>query len=282
MINILFCGDSNAYDGILISTLSILKNTKDSLNIYVLTADLSNIDKKFKPIEDTQIEVIEGVLKKSNSNNTIKLIDISKLFDDEMLNSINLNTSYTPYIFLRLFADQIPELPNKLLYLDADTVCYKDLSELFNIDVSDYEFAASRDYIGRWFIDYNYLNSGVLLLNLENMKKNDSFTNCRKMCIEKRLLLPDQTALNACCKNKLYLPRKFNEQKERKDDTVIRHFSMTIKLIPFKKINIKPWHIDKIHDVYGIHDFDDILDEYLKIKKGEEENETINTNIFCN
>ena len=35
--------------------------------------------------------------------------------------------------------DEIPSLPNKLLYLDADTVCYKDLSELYNIDISDYE-----------------------------------------------------------------------------------------------------------------------------------------------
>ena len=257
---------SKAYDGILISTLSILKHTKEALKIYVLTADLSNVDSKFKPINNNQIKVLENVLKKENSENNVELIDASNLFNAEMLNSINLNTSYTPYIFLRLFVDEIPSLPNKLLYLDADTVCYKDLSELYNIDISDYEFAASKDYLGRWFIDYNYLNSGVLLLNLENMRKNGSLTNCRKMCIEKKMLLPDQTALNTCCKKKLYLPRKFNEQKERKADTVIRHFSMTIKLIPFKKINIKPWHIEDMHNVYGIHDFDDILDKYLEIK----------------
>lgn len=280
VINIMFCGDRKAYDGILISTLSILKNTKDALNIYVLTADLSSVNDSFKPITSKEVLPLEGVLKKANPDNKITLIDISDLFNEELLTSANLNTSYTPYIFLRLFADKIDALPSKLLYLDADTVCYRDLKELFDIDVSGYEFAASRDYIGRWFIDYNYLNSGVLLLNLDNMKMNDSFTNCRRMCLEKRMLLPDQTALNMCCKRKLYLPRKFNEQKEKKEDTVIRHFSMTIKLIPFKKINIKPWNIDALHNIYGVHDFDDILQEYLKIK-GEEENEESNTNIFC-
>ena len=42
---------------------------------------------------------------------------------------------------------------------------------------------------------------------------------------------------------------------------------MTIKFFPyFHTLNIKPWHIDNIHNVYKINDFDDILEEYLKIK----------------
>lgn len=265
MINLMFCGNEKVYDGILISVMSILKHTKETLNVYVLTADLQDINEKYKPITNVQTETIREVLKNKNPENEIKLIDITHLFKSEMLETININTSYTPYIFLRLFADKIEELPSKLLYLDADIVCYKDIKELYDVDVSDYEFAASKDYLGRWFIDYKYMNSGVLLLNLDKIREKDSFTNCRKMCIEKKMLLPDQTALNKVCKSKLYLPRKFNEQKERKDDTVIRHFSMTIKLIPFKKINIKPWNIDEMHNIYGVHDFDDILDEYSKI-----------------
>lgn len=37
-MNILFCGDGNIADGVIISTLSLLKNTKDILHIYLLTA----------------------------------------------------------------------------------------------------------------------------------------------------------------------------------------------------------------------------------------------------
>lgn len=269
MINIMFCGNKKAYDGILIAIMSILKYTKAALNIYVLTADLSDVEESYMPITNKQIAKIETILKNSNIENKITLIDASNIFKNEMSGTINMQTSYTPYIFLRLLADKIPELPSKLLYLDADVVCYRDLSELFEIDVSDYEFAASRDYIGRWFIDYNYINSGVLLFNMDNMKKNNSFANCREMCMKKKMLLPDQTALNVCCKNKLYLSRKFNEQKKKYDDTIIRHFSMTIKLFPFEKINIKPWDIKKLHDVYNVHDFDDVLEKYLEIVKGE-------------
>ena len=151
------------------------------------------------------------------------------------------------------------------MYLDADIVCYGDLNELYNRDIADYEFAASLDYFGKWFIDYKYINSGVLLMNLKKLRENDSLRKCREMCVEKKMLLPDQTALNKCCEQKLYLPRKYNEQKERKEDTVVRHFSKTIKFIPyFKTINIKPWEIEKIHDVYKIHDFDDVIEKYLK------------------
>ena len=36
-MNILYCGDENIIDGLLISILSLLKNTDRVLNIYVLT-----------------------------------------------------------------------------------------------------------------------------------------------------------------------------------------------------------------------------------------------------
>ena len=262
MVNLLFCGNSKMYDGILISLLSILKHTLEDLNIYILTADFSEKNKEYIPFTYAQLQKIDKIIKEKNSNNSIKLIDITDKFKNEMSQTINMNTSYTPYIFLRLFVDEIEELPNKLLYLDTDIICYKDIKELFDIDVSNYEFGACKDYLGRWFIDYNYLNSGVLLLNLDKIRKNNSFSDCRKMCNEKKMLLPDQTALNKMCKYKLILPRKYNEQKCRNDETVIRHFSMTIKLFPYKKVNIKPWNIEKIHNVYGIHDFDDVWEEF--------------------
>ena len=64
----------------------------------------------------------------------------------------------------------------------------------------------------------------------------------------------------------MILPSKFNEQKNLSDDTIIRHFSMTLKFFPkFKKQNIKPWHIDNVHNILNIHEFDDIFDNYKKI-----------------
>lgn len=267
MINLMFCGNKKIFDGLIIATLSIIKNTKEPLHIFILTADLHELNNDFLPIDEEERFKLESILKNANEENKVTLVDVTKNYKKEMLVGANMDTNYTPYIFLRLFADEVEELPDKVLYLDADIVVYDNLKKLYDIDISKYDFAASKDYLGKWFIDYRYLNSGVLLMNLKKMREEGSLAKCREMCVKQKMLLPDQTALNLICKKKLYLPRKYNEQKERKEDTVIRHFSMTIKFFPkFKKVNIKPWHIDKIHDVYNINDFDDVIEKFLEIK----------------
>ena len=43
---------------------------------------------------------------------------------------------------------------------------------------------------------------------------------------------------------------------------------MSLKFFPyFRKQNIKPWHIDKVHSVLKCHEFDDILEDYAARKK---------------
>ena len=267
MINLMLCGNSKVYDGILIALLSISKHTDEPLNIYLMTMDLTDIDPKFSPITEKQRKTIEDKLREKNPNNKVTLIDETQIYKNEMHKNINKNTHYTPYIFLRLLSDKIEELPEKILYLDADIVCYRNIEELYNIAITDYEIAAARDYIGRKWIDLDYLNSGVVLMNLKKIKENNSFEACRKMCITKKMALPDQTALNKCCKYKLILEDKFNEQNKRKEETVIRHFSMQLLYFPIiRPRNIKPWEIEKVHNILKIHDYDDIYKEYLDIK----------------
>ena len=274
MINLMFCGNEKVFDGLIISLISIVKYTKQALNIYILTMDLSDIDEKFKPINNKQKNILEKLIQEKNKNSKITLIDITKLFKEELLKSANIKTHYTPYILVRLFSDKIDIIPDKILYLDSDIVCYKSIDELYNINIEQYELGGALDYFGRRMINSKYINSGVLLMNMKLIREHGSFIKARKMCKNKKMLLPDQTALNKICKKKLYLSRKFNEQKAKQSDTVIRHFSMTMKFFPtFKLINIKPWQIDKVHEIYQIYDYEDIIKEYLKIKdtyiKGE-------------
>lgn len=289
MINLMFCGNDRVLDGMIISLLSIVKYCKKQLNVYILTMDLQDMNETYKPINKEQVLILEKIITKVNTKSKIHLIDITEYFKEEMLNSVNIKTHYTPYILVRLFSDKVKKLPNKVLYLDSDLVIYKDIEQLFNINIEKYDYAAVIDEIGRHFISKDYINSGVLLMNVKKMKQENAFEQCRKMVMTKRMLLPDQTALNKICKDKKYLPRKYNEQKEKQDDTVIRHFSMTIKFIVhsnkekkelikkycsilkflphLKFLNVKPWNIEGIHKIYNIHDFDDILKEYLDIKK---------------
>lgn len=268
MINLMMCGNDKVFDGILITLLSIIKHTKETLNVYLMTMDLSDINEKFVPITEEHRAIIENKLKEKNNENKVTLIDETEIYKNEMIKNINRRTHYTPYIFLRLLSDKIESLPEKILYLDTDIVCYKDIKELYNIDMTNYEIAAARDFIGKKWINQNYLNSGVLLMNLNNIRKSNSFESCRKMCMTRRMVLPDQTALNKCCKSKLILENKFNEQYKRETETVLRHFSMQLLYFPIIRLrNIKPWQIDKVHKVLKIFDYDDIYEDFLKVKE---------------
>ena len=133
-MNILYCGDKKVLDGLIISVLSLAKHTKEPLNIFVLTMYL----KGYEPIPYESIEELDKILKKKNPKHSIKLIDITEIFYTEMPKA-NLSTFFTPYCLLRLYADLVPELPSKLLYLDIDVVALKDPSQLYRIKNDDYD-----------------------------------------------------------------------------------------------------------------------------------------------
>ncbi len=268
MINIMFCGNDRVKDGLTLSIMSMIKHTAEALNIYVLTADLRDIDPSFSPINQSTIDRLNSLVKTKNELSSVKLIMLKQDFHDFAMKSQNCMSVYTPFAFLRLFADQL-DLPNKLLYLDVDIMVKDNIAKLFNNDIENFELAAVRDRYGKVFIDRNYFNSGVMLLNLAKIRKNNLFARVRNLVLTKKMSFPDQTALNKLTKSVLYLPRRFNEQGKAKKDTVIQHFSKRIVWIPFHTINIKPWDIDKIHKRYKIFDFDDIYSEFHKFKAEE-------------
>ena len=271
-MNILYCGDENIKDGLIISTLSLLKNVKEELHIYVLTMDFETPNRKFKGISDSSINLIDGRIKQKNINNFVKKIDITDIYHEE-LPIKNIETRFTPYCMLRLFADRIPSLPDKILYLDTDVICRKDCSEFYNQDINEYELVGVLDHYGKWFFRNNifkkdYINSGVLLLNLAKIKETNLFQKCRKMCIEKEMFMPDQSAINKLATAKKIIPRKYNEQRKLHKDTIFQHFTTSFRFLPwFHSVTIKPWQIDKVHNELKIQEYDDIFEEYEKIKR---------------
>lgn len=267
MINVMYCGNSKVFDGLLISLLSMVKNTKEPVHAYVLTMDLTDVDEKFTPINEKQIKYLDNMVKEYNSNSLVTSVDVAGLFKQEMGQNKNMFSMYTPYCMLRLFADMISDIPEKIIYLDTDTVCKGDIKELYEVDVSEYEFGAALDYLGRFFMRYKakkYTNSGVLLLNMEMIRKTGLFKKCRDLCQNKKLGFPDQDALNMMATKKLILDEKFNRQRKAKDNTIIQHFcnGVTFRYVIPTLYKIKPWHVEKVRNVLKIHIYDDILDEY--------------------
>lgn len=263
----MYCGDKGTIDGLIISLLSIVKYIKKPLNVYLLTMKFDS----HEPLNKKQARVLENILYKGNKESKIHLIDATKYYES-CTPTANIDTRFTPYCMLRLYADMIKDIPERILYLDYDVVCNQDFSDFYNLDIKNYELAGVLDYYGSHFFKKkvytkDYLNSGVLLLNMANIKKSGLFAKARVMCKEKLMLMPDQSALNKLCEKKLIMPRKYNEQHKMQKDTVFRHFTTTFKFFPWVRTQtIKPWHIDKVHNVLKTYDFDDIFDEYLTIK----------------
>lgn len=266
-IPVLYAGNIRVFDGMVISLLSMVKHHRGPLHIYLFTMDLRDIDPAFAPITEAQRRYLEELCQSVHPKSRVTLTDAGECYRQTLLHAPNQDNQYTPYTFLRLFADRFPFLPDKLIYLDTDTVLCGDIALLYEQELGDAEFAGVRDRYGCHFFGINYLNAGVLLLNLAKIRETGLFRRALDACARKKIFLSDQTALNRNAVRKKVLPRRFNEQKAVREDTVIRHFSMTIVWFPrFHTQNVKPWQVERVHEILHVTEFDDILNDYLNRK----------------
>ena len=280
-MNILLCGNQKVFDGALSELISITNKTKEVVTCYIYTMELTRIKPEYTSIKDEQIEYLNKVVKTKNPENRVIKVDVTDLYEKEFGNCKNENAYCTPYTLLRLLAVLVPEMPDKVLYLDIDMMARDDISKLYNIDISDYEYAAVKEKYGSVFIWPDYINAGMLLLNMKKIKETGLLKKARELIKNKKLLFADQSAIYYSTVKKLLLPRIYNEQsKFNKKDTVICHFCKRLLLRPYPHTeNYKQWHIEEEHKILKCYAFDNDLEEYVKLKKeyekekGEDVNE---------
>jgi lipopolysaccharide biosynthesis glycosyltransferase len=277
MINVLFSGNEYVFDGILTCALSIFKRSDVSergVRFYVLTMDVSHLKENYTPIPDKHIEFLDRVVKQYSPKSEVIKIDVTDLYMKEFSNCPNESAYCSPYTLLRLFADEIPSLPDKLLYLDVDVMFNRDIRLLYDIDIEGYEYAAARDHYGKFLINPNYINAGVLLFNLKYMKETGILAKARELIKTKKLVFADQSAIIRSTTKRKVLKQRFNDQKFlHKKSTVVRHFSKRLFWLPYPHTdNIKQWHVSKMYKTFKYDCFDDIIYEYIYLK-GKFENE---------
>lgn len=120
MINLLLCGNKKVFDGILTQIISILNRTRETLNCYIFTMNKSELRDDFLPIDDEQIDFLLEVIKEKSPESKITKIDVTDIYNKEFKGSKNENAYCTPYTLLRLLVDLVPNMPDKILYLDID------------------------------------------------------------------------------------------------------------------------------------------------------------------
>lgn len=270
MINLLFSGNEKVFDGVLSCMLSIFKRTKtkEPFRIFVYTMDVTRMKPEYTAISEKMITFLDKVAKQYNSNNSVIRVDVTALYEKEFEHCPNEDAYCSPYTLLRLFADEVPDMPDKILYLDVDILFNRDICLLYDTDVSDVEYAAARDHYGKYLIRPDYVNAGVLLLNLKKIKETGLLVKSRKLIREKKLVFADQSAVIRSTSKKKMLPQKFNDQKFLHKSTVVRHFSKRLFYLPYPHIdNIKQWRVSDMHRIYHYYAFDDVLYEYLYLKR---------------
>lgn len=262
-MNILFCGDKGVCEGIFLSALSVCKNTNEGVTFYILTATSEG----HTAISAEFAEGLQKALHEKNSNHRVVLLDITQRFLS-CLPIANMSTRFTPLCMLRLFADTVREIPDRILYLDTDVLCKGDFSDMYYMPMERFDIAGVPDRYGKWFfgniLRHDYLNSGVLLMNMKNIRETGLFEKCRLMCRNKKMFMPDQTALNKLAvKTKIH--GRYNNQGNIRKSTVFKHFTTFFKFVPWPRaVTIKPWHTEKLHNELKIFEFDDILEEYRR------------------
>lgn len=269
MINLLLCGNKKVFDGALTQLISIVNRTTEDINCYIFTMNAQRLNKEFVPIQDEDIIFLNEVLKlKGKRNSQVIKIDVTELYEKEFKGSANENAYCTPYTLLRLLADLV-DMPDKLLYLDIDIMVGGDLSKLYSIDISEYEYAAVKEKYGCWVIRPDYINAGMLLLNMKKIKETKLLEKARNLIRRKKLLFADQDAIFWSTTKKKILPRIYNEQsKFNKKDTVICHFCKRLMFLPYPHTeNYKQWNVEEVHSVLKCHYFDKDLEEYLRLKE---------------
>lgn len=271
-MNILYCGDANMENGILLSTLSLISCTEEELCVYILTAGMTQ-EKRF-PISKDFENKLTKTLKRKNENSYASVIDISEIFFKNIPQA-NIKTRFTPFCMLRLFADEVKEIPDRILYLDTDVLCRKDFVDFYNKKMADCDICGALDRYGKYFFKkspfkFNYINSGVLLINMKRVRENKTFLKCRELCKNKKMFMPDQSALNKICEKNI-ISRIYNEQGDPNDKTVFQHFSTRFLFFPYIRTRtVKPWETERVKNVLKINDYNKLFESYKKEKENYE------------
>lgn len=119
--------------------------------------------------------------------------------------------------FYRSIVGEIIKNISKIIYLDGDTLTYRDLSEMYKLNMRNLYFRGVHEIISHKYDKYfkrnKFICAGVMLMNLELIRKDNFFNTFKKYYkkfYKKGILLGDQYIINTFFYKKIgFLPPKF-------------------------------------------------------------------------
>ncbi|QYN43939.1 glycosyltransferase family 8 protein [Gilliamella sp. ESL0441] len=210
-INIAYCTDSNYLEHVAVSITSvILNNIYNSIHFHVFLYDVST--------EEQQ--------KLQSLSQQITIYNISKNELVKYSDSLNKKiTHINRSMYIRLSVPRLLQgIVDKFIYLDADTLCFSDISKILNINIDSVVCAVTPDSLNKEnmlknqkrlsLTSQSYFNSGFLYINVSNWLKTDTENKANRILLSsenRNLIYPDQDALNLVLQNQvLWIDPKWN------------------------------------------------------------------------
>lgn len=182
--------------------------------------------------EDVAAENRERLLKCQSlkSETSVTLVDMKPLFEPlrlEYHKTSGIGYSISTATLYRILIPSILKSFDRAIYIDTDIIVRRDLKELFDQDIGESLLAgvpsawtaekknrAKWTKLGKFQSLDEYVNAGVLLLNLKRMRELDIEKKCLDLMAKNVQLLKldgDQAILNFACQGKIsFLPFRCN------------------------------------------------------------------------
>ena len=223
-IPVVFIADENYLKYTSVALLSLIKNAAPD-NLYdIIILEASTISQTLK----------ERFLAMSVPNVSIRFFNCRYYMEYyPFADFFHGHLGASPY--LKLFIHEILQAYDKAVFLDADVMLLQDIAKLYQQNLNDCVIGGVKDALmtaykdapweerRRYVLDNNkmsdvsgYINSGVLLLNLDKMRKTpylmESFI--REACFQHpKRIHHDQDVINFVLQKKImYLPATYNFQ----------------------------------------------------------------------
>ena len=201
---IIFAFNGNYAKYAAVSIFSVLIHSKSKCKIYCIITDTN----------DDQIAPIKSLSDKFNT----EIIFINVTLD--MFKEWNFYQHASREAYLRLFAPKL--IPEEVaLYLDSDLVVTCDITPLFEASLGEAYVAGCIDELGASTSQMPlkqgspYLNGGVMLLNLEALRRNNFLERCIEIYAQytDQVTYADQCIINKFAEDhKLVLTNNWNVQ----------------------------------------------------------------------
>lgn len=253
---------------------SIMLNQNEDTFIYFYIMIPSNF-------EEYKREIINQVCIE-HKNCKITFFEMGDSFKEYNIGGFGI---WTTAMFYKIELQNILPNEKKILFLDCDTLIYKDLNQIYNVDIEDKYYTGMLEGEQMRRCGYNLtntINAGTLLINLEQLRKDNISQKIKDFLNENHLKVkyPDQDVINAVCfrKNGYFHP-KFVIPGFCNEDLIKRYVnSLFIKLklrdviksykdpyIYHLIIHYKPWY--GIANINGVVCFDSITRFYEMARK---------------